>query len=81
MDNWTFDYFVDTRHKTSSHLRSGGSVGSIVVVGCTVVGAIVVTGLASGGNKLQSPSRYRNSMSSRATYPLALFVRVTMNLN
>ena len=63
------------------YLRVGGSVGSIVVVGGIVVGATVVTGLASGGKKLQSSKNSLNSISSTATYPLALFVRVTRNLN
>ena len=63
------------------HLRFGGSVGSIVVVGGIVVGATVVIGLASGGKKLQSSKNSLNSISSTATYPLALFVRVTRNLN
>lgn len=63
-------------------LREGGSVGSMVVVGGAVVGATVETGLASGGKKLQSSSHQAlNSMSSTATYPFALFVRVTINLN
>ena len=58
----------------SIFLQSGGSVGSIVVVG-TVVGAKVVVGgdgvvgigFASGGLKLQSCSIYLNSTTSIAT--------------
>ena len=69
-----------------SHLQSGGSVGSIVVVaivvGGTVVGALVVvggtvvgTGFASGGENSHTISRKRKSTSSTATKPFPLFPR------
>ena len=60
------------------NLQSGGSVGSMVVVGGIVVGAfvvgggavvgvlVVVVGFASGGCNGQS-SNFRKSISSRVT--------------
>ena len=68
------------------HVQSGGSVGSIVVVGGTVVGGfvvvggrvvgvlVVVVGLASGGCNEQL-SKARKSISSSATYPSPLLLR------
>ena len=77
-----YSYFQNLFH--FFNLQSGGSVGSIVVVGIVVVGGIVVgatvvgIGLASGGENSQI-SIQRNSTSSIATKPFPLFPRCTMN--
>ena len=67
------------------YLQSGGSVGSMVVVGGKVVGALVVVGgivvgmgLAWSGVNVQS-SKNLNSIASIATNPLPLFPLWTSN--
>ena len=72
------------------NLQSGGCVGSIVVVGRTVVGAfvvvggavlgvlVVVVGFASGGCNGHT-SYSRKPISSSDTYPSPLFPRWTIN--
>ena len=64
------------------YLQSGGSVGSMVVVGGNVVGALVVVGgkkgLAWSGVNVQS-SKNLNSIASMATNPLPLFPLWTSN--
>ena len=74
------------------NLQSGGSVGSMVVVGGTVVAAfvvvggavvgvlVVVVGFASGGWNGHS-SNCRKSISSKDTYPSPSFPRCTTNWN